>query len=49
MNMRTENSTTSGTRVSSVTDIRCLPGWQCGGLAVPNRSSDNEPVYQPTD
>lgn len=49
MYMHMENSTTSGTRFPSVTDIRCQPGWQSGGLAVPNRSSDNEPVYQPID
>ena len=32
--------------VSSVTDIKCLLGWQCGDKTVPNMSSDNELVYQ---
>lgn len=31
--------------VSSVTDIKCLLGWQCGDKVVPNLSSDNELVY----
>ena len=32
--------------VSSVTDIKCLLGWQCGDKVIPNLSSDNELVYQ---
>ena len=31
--------------VSSVTDIKCLLGWQCGDKVIPNLSSDNELVY----
>lgn len=32
--------------VSSVTDVKCLLGWQCGDKVIPNPSSDNELVYQ---
>ena len=32
--------------VSSVTDIKCLLGWQHGDMVTPNLSSDNELVYQ---
>ena len=32
--------------VSSVTDIKCLLGWQHGKKVTPNLSSDNELVYQ---
>lgn len=32
--------------VSSVTDIKCLLGWQSGDKVIPNPSSDNELVYQ---
>ena len=32
--------------VSSVTDIKCLLGWQHGNEVIPNISSDNELVYQ---
>ena len=32
--------------VSSVTDIKCLLGWQHGEKVTPNLSSDNELVYQ---
>ena len=31
--------------VSSVTDIKCLLGWQCDDKVIPNLSSDNELVY----
>ena len=31
--------------VSSVSDIKCLLGWQCGDKVIPNLSSDNELVY----
>ncbi len=31
--------------VSSVTDIKCLLGWQCGDKVIPNLSSGNELVY----